>query len=83
MPKAARVQVASPPAGTALARAIRGLPSGPRPCRTRFDPVCNIRSYMCQRKSDTKFRAIICQLTNSLSHGNIRLRLGGSHGKTS
>jgi outer membrane immunogenic protein len=31
MPKAARARVASPPAGAALARAIRGLPPGPRP----------------------------------------------------
>ena len=31
MPKTARARVASPPAGTALARAIRGLPPGPRP----------------------------------------------------
>jgi hypothetical protein len=36
MPKAARAQVASPPAGTALARAIRGLPPGPRPTKARF-----------------------------------------------
>jgi hypothetical protein len=31
MPKAARARIASPPAGTALAHAIRGLPPGPRP----------------------------------------------------
>src|ERR1051325_967373 len=37
MPKAARARSASPPAGTALARAIRGVPPGPRPTRTRFD----------------------------------------------
>jgi hypothetical protein len=39
MPKAARARGASPPAGTALARAIRGLPPGPRPYRTRFDSL--------------------------------------------
>lgn len=58
MPKTARVRVASPPAGTALARAIRGLPPGPRPTRARFGSVCIRISDECQQCSDVTFSSL-------------------------
>ena len=53
-PDAARARVASPP-GTALARAIRGLPPGPRPTG-RDSNICNIIGDGRQWRSDTKIR---------------------------
>jgi hypothetical protein len=58
MPKAARVRVASPPAGTALARAIRDCRPEPRPSGARFDPACNIVGDACQWISDDLFNSV-------------------------
>ena len=59
MPKAARVRVVTPPAGTALAPAF-GSTSRRRPYRARFDSQkCNLISDECQYNSDGIFWAML------------------------
>src|SRR5215472_5709135 len=55
MPKAARARVASPPAGTALARAAWECLRGRARHRARFESVCNRKRDKCQCSSDEIF----------------------------
>jgi hypothetical protein len=67
MPKAARARVASPPAGAALARAIRGLPPGPRPTRARFaNPDVTISVTIVNIIETKYFQASLTLLTTAL-----------------